>query len=138
MIMLTHVMAASVSGNMYVMDSGAEEHVSREINIFTNIRTVARVPLQTADGTPMPTHVSGTVHGLRRVIGVRNQSLPGLISKARVLGDMATQGMHEAIVYMPKEVMLVQSQSIPIRQQLLKLGLRAVSAGPRRGNLYYM
>ena len=37
MIMLTHVMAASVPGNMCVMDSGAEEHDSREINIFTDM-----------------------------------------------------------------------------------------------------
>ena len=49
-VMLTHVIAASVPGDMYVMDSGAEEHVSREVDIFTNVNTGASVPLQTAAG----------------------------------------------------------------------------------------
>ena len=97
--MLTHVMAASVPGDMYIMDSGAEEHVFREIDIFTDLRTGASVPLQTADGTEMKAHVSGTVRGLRRAVGVRGLSLPGLISNARVLDDMGTEGVHNAIVY---------------------------------------
>ena len=75
-IMLTHTMAASVPGNMYVMDSGAEEHVSREVDIFTNVNTGACVLLQTVDGTQMKAHGSGTVRGLQQAVGVHNLTLP--------------------------------------------------------------
>ena len=67
-VMLTHVMAASVPGDMYITDSGAEEHVSREIDTFTDLRAGASIPLQTADSTEMKAHVSGTV----RTDGVHN------------------------------------------------------------------
>jgi hypothetical protein len=105
--MLTHVMAATVPGNMYIMDSGAEEHVSREIDIFTDLRTGASVPLQTADGTEMKAHVSGTMRGLQRAVGVRDLSLLGLIWNARVLDDMDTEGVHSAIIYTRSEVLIV-------------------------------
>ena len=71
MIMRAHVMAASVPGNRYVMDSGAEEHVSREVRLFTDIHP-GSIPLQTADGMHMPTRVSGTVRGIQHAIGVEN------------------------------------------------------------------
>ena len=113
--MLTHVMAASVPGNTYIMDSGAEEHVSREVDIFTYVITGASVPLQTADGTAMKAHVSGTVCGLQRAVGVRDLSLPGLISNARLLDDMDTEGIHSAIIYTRTEVLIVQSRNLSIR-----------------------
>ena len=64
-VMLMHVMAASVPGIMYITDSGAEEHASREVDIFTDVNTGASAPLQTADGTQMKAHVSGKVRGLQ-------------------------------------------------------------------------
>ena len=129
--MLTHVMAASVPGDMYIMDSGAEEHVSREVDAFTDLRAGASVPLQTADGTEMKAHVSGTVRGLQRAVGVRDLSLPGLISNARVLDDMRTDGVHNAIMYTWTEVLIVQSRNLSFRQQIRRLGLRIVSSGPQ-------
>ena len=63
-IMLTHITAADTHSNMYIMDSSAKEHVSHEIEIFTDVCMGASVPLQTADGTCMQTHVSGTMRGL--------------------------------------------------------------------------
>ena len=136
--MLTHVMAASVPGNMYIMDSGAEEHVSREVDIFTDVNTGASVPLQIADGTEMKAHVLGTVRELQRAVGVRDLSLPGLILNARVLDDMDTEGVHSAIIYTRAEVLIMQSRNLSIRRQIARLGLHTVSSGPRRGNLYYM
>ena len=97
--MLMHAMVVSMPGNMYTMDSGAEEHVSQEVDIFTDMNTGTSVPLQTADGTQMKAHVSGTVRGLQRAVGVRDLLLPGLISNARVRDDMDTEGMHSAIIY---------------------------------------
>ena len=60
MVMITHAMAASLPSGLYVMDSGAEEHGFREINLFTNVQTSTSMSLQTADGIPVPAHVSST------------------------------------------------------------------------------
>lgn len=107
MIMLTHVRAKTIHKNIYIMDSGTEEHMSQDIGISTNMQLGTDVPLQTADGTPMLTHDSGTVHRLWQAVGCQHLSPPGLILNVEVLGDIATCDAHDAIIYTLRKVLLM-------------------------------
>ena len=93
---------------------------------------------RTAGGTHMLPHVSGTVHELQPAVGVQKLSLPGLISNARVLNNIATCETHDTTMYTRLKALLVLPSILPICQQVSQLGLCVMALGPRHDNLHFV